>query len=275
MTHLRRSLIPSLIDVVEGNARRGIESYRFFEIDRVFASEASGQNPREDWVVAGLIGGPLNSAAWLASEKQVGFLHVKGLVQNLLARVGMHDVGFDIPANTTGFIQNETILVTINGKVAGTLGLLDMRSRVSKTRTRVPLYGFELNLSKFQSVDLPARRFKEIARTPSVTRDISIAVPADVPYSHISQSLTEAFAVAANSLVAEPRGKVTPQLRPVLESVVFVDLYTGSDLGAQVKSLTLRMTFRDEQHTLTSGEAQQLVESVVSRLQAEHQARQR
>ena len=274
MTTLRRSLVPSLFEVVERNARRGIESFRCFEIDRVFSS-VSSQGFREDWVVAGLVGGAVNSASWIASAMEIGVLFVKGLVHNLLNRVRIYDVDFEASKALLGYVQGESIAISANGLTVGIIGRLDTPALQAKRRSRVPLYAFELNLTKLLSSDAPVRRFSGIARTPSITRDISIAIPVELPYSRISQSIASAFTEAACQLVAEPRSGVVPQLSPTLIDATCVDLYADVSLGSRLKSLTIRMSFRDEQHTLTSGEAQQLIGNVIDRLQFEYNATQR
>ncbi|MCA9023416.1 MAG: phenylalanine--tRNA ligase subunit beta, partial [Planctomycetaceae bacterium] len=64
MTTLRQSLVGSMVEVAERNARRGASSFRFFEIDRTFRQ--NGDEIDERWMVGGVLGGPVNDSAWIA-----------------------------------------------------------------------------------------------------------------------------------------------------------------------------------------------------------------
>jgi len=59
-------------------------------------------------------------------------------------------------------------------------------------------------------------------------------------------------------------------LQPELESVICLDTFSGESVGEGAMSLTIRMLFRDALHTLTSGEAQQLMDYVVKQLHSEY-----
>jgi len=110
-----------------------------------------------------------------------------------------------------------------------------------------------------------------------IARDISIVVPINLRYAEIELSLENAFGAAVTNLVAEPRKESESAviLQPELGSVICIDTFVGESVGADAKSLTIRMLFRDETHTLTSGEAQQLMDYVVEQLRTEHGAVQR
>lgn len=277
MTSLRQSLLGSLSQVVERNFRRGIDTYRFFEIDRTFRKDANSETGIDErWAVAGIMGGTVNSSAWMASDKSIQFLNVKGLVENLLSQVGVHNATFEngVPAN--GFIEGEIAIIKAGDQVLGCLGRIDVKTVDPKGKIRVPLYGFELDVAALLEQRTEIRRFAGLPRPPAITRDISVAVSTDTEYQDLERSIYSAFNVAVEKLEPESRGDdESIALKPNLERIVCVDQYTGEKLGAGKTSLTIRMVFRDAQHTLTSNEATQLVESVVARLKDEHNADQR
>lgn len=275
MTTLRQSLVGSLVEVAERNARRGASSFRFFEIDRTFRENNSENDER--WMVGGVLGGPINDAAWIARESEIDFLRAKGLLENLLAHLEVEQVTYTNEEPALGYRVEEFAVISHDGERIGALGRIDLGALGIKDRARVPLYGFELDISTLLKGRGPARMFAGLARTQVIARDISILVPVDLPYLEIERSLENAFAAAVENLETEPRkeseGEIS--LQPKLENVVCIDTFVGESVGEGAKSLTIRMLFRDANHTLTSGEAQQLMDFVVKQLQSEHGAVQR
>ncbi|WP_278468804.1 phenylalanine--tRNA ligase subunit beta [Gimesia maris] len=269
MTTLRQSLVGSLVEVAERNARRGASSFRFFEVDRTFRQNSEID---ERWMLGGVLGGPVNDSAWIASEKEIDFLRAKGLVENLLSHLNVDGCTFasDTPAN--GYRGEEFAVISQGQQRIGALGRIDLETLGIKDRARVPLYGFELDLTTLITVKSPPGMFKGLARTQVIARDISIVVPSDLHYAEIESSLEKAFASAVENLETEPRKDAGADfiLQPELESVICVDTFSGESVGEGAMSLTIRMLFRDALHTLTSGEAQQLMDYVVKQLQAEY-----
>ncbi|MFH1301855.1 MAG: hypothetical protein ABIK07_12415, partial [Planctomycetota bacterium] len=275
MTTLRQSLVGSLIEVAERNARRGASSFRFYEIDRTFRQ--NDELIDERWTIGAVIGGAVNDSAWIASEKEIDFLRAKGLVQNLLAHISVDEITYERDTAAKGYRGEEFAVIQHDGKRIGALGRIDLDALGIKDRARVPLYGVELDISALIKVKSPARMFAGLARTQMIARDISIVVPLGLRYAEIEKSLENAFGTAVTNLVTEPRKESeTPViLQPKLESVICIDTFVGESVGADAQSLTIRMLFRDETYTLTSGEAQQLMDYVVEQLHSEHGAVQR
>ncbi len=275
MTTLRQSLVGSLVEVVERNARRGASSFRFFEVDRTFRAN-DGEND-ERWMIGAVVGGAVNDSAWIASEKEIDFLRAKGLVQNLLAHVSVDGVTYESETAAKGYRGEEYAVIKQNGQRIGALGRIDLNVLGIKDRARVPLYGVELDISTLINVKSPPGFFSGLARTQVIARDISIVVPISLRYAEIEKSLQNAFEAAVSNLETEPRKEADSSfsLEPKLENVICIDTFVGESVGADAKSLTIRMQFRDETHSLTSGEAQQLMDYVVSQLHSEHGAVQR
>lgn len=275
MTTLRQSLVGSMIEVAERNARRGASNFRFFEIDRTFRQ--NGEEIDERWMVGGLIGGTVNDSAWIAAEKEIDFLRAKGLIENLFEQISVEGIGYERDTPALGYRGEEFAALKSGEQRIGALGRVDLNALGIKDRARVPLYAFELDLSALVEIKSPPKMFAGLARTQVIARDISILVPIELRYAEIEASLQNAFAAAVENLEVEPRkesdGPV--ELKPNLESVICIDTFTGERIGADAMSLTIRMLFRDEVHSLTSGEAQQLMDFVVKQLHSEHGAVQR
>jgi len=194
MTTLRQSLVGSLIEVVERNARRGASSFRFFEIDRTFRQNDDVIDER--WMIGGVMGGVVNDSAWIASEKEIDFLRAKGLVQNLLAHISVDQISFERDSAAKGYRDEEFAVIKHGDQRIGALGRIGLDALGIKDRARVPLYGVELDISTLIQVKSPPRLFAGLARTQMIARDISIVVPINLRYAEIELSLENAFGAA-------------------------------------------------------------------------------
>jgi phenylalanyl-tRNA synthetase beta chain len=86
-----------------------------------------------------------------------------------------------------------------------------------------------------------------LTRFPGIERDLSLVVGESVAWSAIESAVAEA---------SPPR----------LESLAYVGTYRGKQLGAGRKSVTLRLTFRDAEATLTHEAVDPWVEQVMAAL---------
>ncbi len=235
MTTLRQSLVGSLIEVAERNARRGASSFRFFEVDRTFRQNADEIDER--WMIGGVVGGLANDAAWVASEKEIDFLRAKGQIQNLLAHTSVDGIRFESDSAADGYRSEEFAVIKHGDQRIGAIGRVDLNALGIKDRARVPLYGFELDISALINVKSSAKMFTGLARTQVVARDISIVVPIDLKYAEIEHSLENAFQSAVENLVAESRkeNESPVELRPELESVICVGTFVGESVGVDAR----------------------------------------
>jgi phenylalanyl-tRNA synthetase beta chain len=98
------------------------------------------------------------------------------------------------------------------------------------------------------------RRVRPLPRHPSIVRDLSIVVDERLP-------------------AAKVRGTIRRNAPATLVDVREFDRYQGAGVPQGSVSLSLRLTFRHPERTLTDSEVQQAVEAIVSALTAEHGVR--
>ena len=92
-----------------------------------------------------------------------------------------------------------------------------------------------------------------LPRHPSVVRDISILVPADLPAARV-------------------RGTIHASAPSTLVAVREFDRYQGKSLPDGKVSLSLRLTFRAADRTLTDAEVHAATDAILAALVAEHGA---
>ncbi|MEN3339032.1 MAG: phenylalanyl-tRNA synthetase beta chain, partial [Acidobacteriota bacterium] len=99
-------------------------------------------------------------------------------------------------------------------------------------------------------------RAESLPRFPSIVRDVSILVDEALP-------------------AAAVRGTIRSSAPSTLVSIAEFDRYQGKGVPAGRVSLSLRLTFRDPERTLTDDEAQQATDRIIEALRTQHGAEQR
>ena len=100
---------------------------------------------------------------------------------------------------------------------------------------------------------VPGRRVTPLPRHPSMTRDLSIVVDAGLP-------------------AASVRGTIRANAPATLVQVREFDRYEGKGVPEGQVGLSIRLTFRDRDRTLTDAEVQQAVEAIINALSTTHAA---
>jgi phenylalanyl-tRNA synthetase beta chain len=116
-----------------------------------------------------------------------------------------------------------------------------------------PVYVAEVTIDDWLEAMPPAVRVKALPKFPSAERDLSLVLPRTTSYAAIAQTLL---------------GAKAPHLQDVALKDVFVDP-SGEKLGADQRSVTVTLTFRDEGRTLTSDEVDRAVETLRDHAKAE------
>ena len=248
---LRPSVLSGLIDAVAHNRRREQEDVRLFEIGARF-SRSSGERRVIACAWAGTIGG----AHWSGGERSVDFFDVKGIVERLAEALRI-DVRTG-RANEPWLVPGRAAAVMSDGVQLGTLGQL---TPAIADEHGVPqgdaVYVAEIDLDTAERIAARGDvQVEPLPRFPSVTRDISILVD---------------DTLAAEAIRATIRGAAPLTLVRVRE----FDRYQGKGIPEGKVSVSLRLTFRSTERTLTDAEVQSAMDEILTALRETHHATQR
>jgi len=239
---LRTSLLPSLLEAVGLNLRRGNLDLRLFELNCVYAAR---DVPSEHARLAGVLTGCREPLFWGTPSETVAFPDLSGTIETLLAALGATAWEFS-PAELKGFTAGESAEARVSGRALGRLGMIDP-ALAEQFDIVQPVFGFELDWEAlWQAIPVRAIRY-ELPRFPAVKRDYAFLLDAGIPAARV---------------LAEVRAACGP----VLEDVAVFDLFAGPALPSGKKSIGLRVTLRSAERTLTSGEADELTGRLVERL---------
>jgi phenylalanyl-tRNA synthetase beta chain len=237
---LRPSLIPGLIAALERNLRAGGKSVRLFEIGRVFLSPNATEIRRLGLLLCGDAGGPTD---WRGGRsRQLDLADLKGAIE----ATGLTEVALRRRETAEFALGTEVFWGEERHGIAGQLGS-------AQTTASAPVFVAEIDLPNDFEATSPGRKFRELQRFPSVSRDIALIAP---------ERLTHGEILAAIKSAQEP----------LLARVELFDLFTGKEagnLGAGRKSLAYSLTYLDKNRTLTSDEVSAAHDRIRERLKSE------
>jgi phenylalanyl-tRNA synthetase beta chain len=247
---LRPSLLPGLIDSASHNRRRGRKDVRLFELGRRFAAHGEARALGIAWA-----GG--TDVHWSQPQRPVDFFDVKGTVDLVLGALGVRDV--DYAADAVPYLApGRAAVARAQGRNIAVLGQLD--GRVAERRGLPPgeeIYVAEVDLDAIGAPGgVDELRTESLPRFPSIVRDVSILVDEALPAGVV-------------------RGTIRSAAPETLVSIVEFDRYQGKGVPDGRISLSLRLTFRSPERTLTDAEAEAAMASIVAALETGHGAQRR
>ena len=248
---LRPSVLPGLIAAVAHNRRREQRDVRLFEIGAHFSRRA-GERRAVACAWAGMVGGD----HWSGGTREVDFFDIKGVVERICRAFGV-EPRTDALA-TAWLVPGRSAAVLSGTTRIGVLGLLEPRvAEQHGLALTDQVFVAEIDLDAAEAVAATENlRVEPLPRYPSVTRDISVLVADTLPAQTV-------------------RGTVCDAAPATLVRVREFDRYHGKGIPEGKVSVSLRLTFRSPDRTLTDAEVQSAMDSVLLALKQKHGAVQR
>jgi phenylalanyl-tRNA synthetase beta chain len=239
---LRPSALPGLLDAVGHNRRRQQTDVRLFEIGNRFTRTGG-----ESCALACVWTGSAGAMHWSGTARAVDFFDMKGLAARICDALGLavraevHAAEWLTPGRAAALWAGSTriaVLGQVTPRVIAERGL----------SAHDEVYALEVDLDAAAAVQ-PSHRLavEPLPRFPSVARDISILVADSLPAAAIREVIVGAAP-------------------PTLAGVTEFDRYQGKGVPEGQISLSLRLTFRSVDRTLTDGEVQAAMETVLAAL---------
>lgn len=244
-SHLRLSLIPEMLRVLQHNVARTQTDLAYYEIGKVFISEEEQitKQPIENLHVAGALTGLWHNHPWQQEKKPVDFYVAKGIVEGLFAHLEL-DVTF-VQTKMEDMHPGRCAEIRLNGKGIGYVG--QVHPLVAKDFDLKETYVFEINLESVFSVHQATPSFTDIPRYPSVTRDIAFILDNDVPAGEVQAVIKETGA-------------------PLVKEVSIFDVYQGEHMEEGKKSVAYRLLYQDPSRTLKDDEVETSYQAVVEKV---------
>jgi len=247
---MRRSLLASMLEIVERNAKLS-ERIAFFEIAPVFWVSEAGPLPDEySRLVLALRGPRQGQQHWDDGNSQaMSFADLKGILQQLLGALQIADLNY-AAAQHPAFHPNKCAKVMLGENQLGVFGELH-----PLVQAQYDLDGDAILAATFRMEALleaiPVRFDSEAVPVyPPVLEDMAFIVADDLPAGDVE------------ALIEQTGGKL-------LVKVYLFDIYRGEQIGNGKKSLAYKLTYQHPERTLKDEEVAKVRTKIVRRLEKE------
>ena len=243
---LRRSLLASLLEVAEKNARA--ESIAMFEIGPIF--EPRGNDlPLEPRRLALVITGARRRSSWDVKDSATfDFFDMKGRLEILLSGLHLGDAAYAETESPNALHPGKSAQVKVNGQTVGIFGELHplVKDKYDFGDASVIVAEFDLDLLRTLN---PTYGIVPVPEAPAIFEDIAVIVDDSVAASVVETLIRQTGA-------------------PTVTDVRLFDVYRGDQAGAGKKSLAYNLTYQADR-TMTDAEAAAIRNKIVKRLEAE------
>ena len=245
--YMRTTLVPAVIEAAKRNIAQQNKDLWLFETANVYEPKALPltEVPHERPMACGIMMGKVTEAAWNQAQRDTDFYDVKGVVDGLLAKLGLTE--FDIQPSTESYYHpGVSAHYTINGVTIANYGELHPQA-VKNFDLPGKVYMFEIDLEAVLSITVPAFRYKSFSKFPGISRDLAIVAPVSVASGEIID------------LIKENGGDY-------LESVSIFDVYEGEHIEAGYRSLAYNLQFRSMEGTLNDEDIDGTIQAIIDAL---------
>lgn len=248
-TEMRRSLLPGLLQSVAYNNAHGTANVHLYEMGTLFCGRENTSLPKERRSIAGVLSGAWGDVTWNQKYQPLRFFDGKGIVEELLLQLRIEKVRFR-PAEGEGFAflqPGRGAEVLAGGVELGWVGEIHPAVRDAYD-IDLPVVAFELSLDALMKCARDQQAYQDFSMFPSVDVDLAIVVDEAVTCEDLERRLRSAG------------GKL-------LRDVRLFDVYRDEvRVGAGKKSMAFALTYRADDHTLTSDEVERVHGKLVTKV---------
>ena len=245
--YMRTTLVPAVIEAAKRNIAQQNKDLWLFETANVYEPKALPltEVPHERPMACGIMMGKVTEAAWNQAQRDTDFYDVKGVVDGLLAKLGLTQ--FDIqPSSQSYYHPGVSAHYTVNGVTIANYGELHPQV-VKNFDLSGKVYMFEIDLEAVLSITVPPFRYQSFSKFPGTSRDLAIVAPVSVTSGEIV------------ALIKEHGGEY-------LESVSIFDVYEGEHIEAGYRSLAYNLQFRSMEGTLNDEDIDGAIQAIIDAL---------
>lgn len=234
---LRKTLIPSLIDVVKYNKSRGLKDINIYEISKVFYDDFKEEN-----ALCIMMYGNYISSNWQGVKIKNDFYVLKGIVENLLDYLGLKNRYTFVVGKEENLHPGIQADILLDRKKIGIIG------RIHPSICKDEIYTIELFIDAL-NVNIKPMKFKAASKLPSIKKDVAFIVNKDTTN------------VEVESIIKKSGGRL-------LTNIDVFDVYTGENVKDDEKSIAYSLTFSDPTRTLSDEEVMELFNKIINDVEA-------
>ncbi len=244
LTHMRPSVIPTLLVAAQRNLNVGIDTLSLFEVGPIF----KGDKPDDQIsTISGLRLGSKVKRDWKNSSKEFDFYDVKLDVLKTLEAIGANINSLQTYENTSGYFHPGRSAVLKTGqKLIANLG--EIHPGI------LDFYGFEKSILAFEifyeNIPMPkkvkvSRPMLKILPLQSVTREFAFVIDETTPAEKLVQ-------------IAKSTNK------DLIKEVLILDVYKGENIPNGKKSIAIKIIIQPNLETLTDDDLEKISSDLIN-----------
>ena len=231
---MRTTSLPSMLEIIARNYNFNNEDVRLFEIATVYIPTTPETLPNENKTVSiGMYG-------------SCDFFTLKGVCENILKVAGINKYTIRSEANSDSYHPGRCARMYVGDKEIGILGQVHPLV-MQNYGVDCDVYAAELDFDAIFDLMATEKLYTPLPKFPATTRDFSFVCDEDIEVG----SIEEEMAKAGGKLV---------------ESIALFDIYRGPQVGENKKSVSIRVTLRASDRTLTVEEAEKTSNKILNAL---------
>ena len=242
---LRHSLLVALYKIYEYNKARNNKDVSIFEIGKAF------QKKDEEYTETKKLAALMSGEYYLGlDKKKVDFYVIKGVAEEILDYLGYngrYSFVRNLEKTPEELHPGQSAVISVNNDSVGVIGKI--HPKVEKD----DVYVLEIDLDRLLSKRVGKMKYKEISKFPNIKKDLSIVVDKKISAQEIGMKIKK----LAGSL---------------LESSEVFDIYTGTGIEEDKKSISFALTFGKSDRTLTDDEINEVMNKIIAGLEKDIKA---
>ena len=242
---LRHSLLVALYKIYEYNKARNNKDVSLFEIGKAF------QKKDEEYTETKKLAALMSGEYYLGlDKKKVDFYVIKGVAEEILDYLGYngrYSFVRNLEKTPEELHPGQSAVISVNNDIVGIIGKI--HPKVEKD----DVYVLEIDLDRLLSKRVGKMKYKEISKFPNIKKDLSIVVDKKISAQEIGMKIKK----LAGSL---------------LESSEVFDIYTGTGIEEDKKSISFALTFGKGDRTLTDDEINEVMNKIIAGLEKDLKA---
>ena len=233
---MRTTSLPSMLDILSRNSAYRNKSAKLYELAKIYLPVEGSALPSEPKI--------LTLGTYGAGET---FFTLKGELEAIFSGLRIKNARYTADSTNPTYHPGRCAKVAVDGVDVGYIGQIhplvaenyDIDSEV---------YCAEIDFTKLFDLQLPETVYVPLPKYPAVTRDISVICDEEITVAQIED------------VIAQAAGKL-------LRNTKLFDIYRGTGIPENKKSMAFSMELRADDRTLTDTDCEQVMSKVLSALQ--------
>ena len=233
---LRKTMIPSLLEVVKYNKTRGLKDINIYETSKVFY----GDFKEENHLGIALYGNYMFNQ-WQGIAIKNDFYVLKGIISNLLDYLGLKNRYSFVESTEESLHPGISADIYLDKKKVGFFG------RIHPKVNKDEIYVLEVCIDDLD-VKTKDLKFKAASKLPYIKKDVAFIMPKSMKNEDVVKEIKRAGS-------------------RLLTDIQVFDLYEGFNIGVNNKSIAYSLTFEDSTRTLTDEEVMEVFNNIIKEVE--------